>query len=116
MKNFFKKVLVGIALLGMTMAIVPVTFAQGTILPVASSDGDCIQLINSFNQNADKKQSGSGLNDILGCAIKTGRISLAMIPYFIQIVKKTLAKKILPGAVITSKSISLSSSTAPSDK
>lgn len=63
--------------------------AQGTILPMAPSDESCDQGLNDFGNQLDQAAFMRGLigdqkSALLGCAIITGRASLAMVPYFIQ--------------------------------
>ena len=84
--NFLKKMFVGMAVVITVFSFSSLSLAQGTILPKASSDGDCDDLINSFitAEASGQKVSGNVTNDILGCAIVTGRISLSMVPYFIK--------------------------------
>jgi len=77
--------LVGLALLW-CMSI-PTVFAQTTILPQAGTNGqtsDCQTEIDKFNRDGNFSNAIMSENEILGCAIMSGRISLAMIPYFIQ--------------------------------
>lgn len=74
--------------------------AQATILPTTPLEGqDCTNLINQYNAATDAKSrqaaldsfvdknagnfQGASRNDLLGCAIKTGQITLDMIPLFI---------------------------------
>lgn len=75
-----------VVLLGMTAVIVPVTFAQGTILPKAGTAADCNSLFNLLAKNGGKIDSSvtDHPEDLLGCGIKTGKITLAMIPFYIQ--------------------------------
>lgn len=84
--NFLKKLFVGMAVAIAIFSFSSFALAQGTILPKASTDGDCDDLINSFvtAEASGQKVSGNVTNDILGCAIVTGRISLSMVPYFIK--------------------------------
>jgi hypothetical protein len=58
--------------------------AQGTILPQQSPDNDCDDLINFFNENSESGYKNTNLNQVLGCAVVTGRVSLPMVPYFIR--------------------------------
>jgi hypothetical protein len=59
---------------------------SATVLPQASKDGDCTDLLNTFNTAMDngQKVDGNAINGMLGCAIVTGRVSLPMVPYFIK--------------------------------
>lgn len=71
--------------------IAPV-YAQFSILPYADEKANCKQLLDRYELDrkiptkeaaeAGKKKTPERDN-LLGCAIKTGRISFAMIPYFI---------------------------------
>lgn len=83
--KIFQKVVFSLLLI--LMMAVPV-FAQGegTILPqTTSTAADCKGILDKFtgapNQGAAIKVDR---DNILGCAIKTGRISLSMIPFFIS--------------------------------
>lgn len=70
---------------GVAMAQNQTGLEGGTILPKADSSEDCNESINFFNDQIGKGTSMSGrIAPILGCAVVTGRISLAMVPYFIQ--------------------------------
>ena len=90
MKNVFKKILVSLFLIGMLGPLVPLAFAQGTILPKASDVTKCNDLITTFNNSGKMKTSSTGastdiaVSDTLGCAIVTGKVSVLMLPYFIQ--------------------------------
>lgn len=70
-------------------------FAQGTILPDLREEGtgnvveNCKELIDGFNKSMAVNGEEvpivpEDIPQILGCAIQTGRVSLAMIPYFLQ--------------------------------
>ena len=82
--------MIGLALCGFVFAMVPEVYAQATILPMKSKTVDCIEMINTFNKTGKMQTSSDGLqtdipvSDTLGCAVQTGRVSLAMLPYFIQ--------------------------------
>lgn len=63
-----------------------IVFAQGTILPEASgkdSEADCNTLLRGFEEFGYTSDIARNSDDLLGCAIVTGRISVAMVPYFI---------------------------------
>jgi len=87
-----KKLLLVLSILILFTAVNSPAYAQGTILPKASDKEKCDQLIRHFNdtglfQTTDmqtSQQGAFGPTDTLGCAIVTGRVSLPMIPYFIQ--------------------------------
>jgi len=60
--------------------------AQFTVLPYTDMTAEgCIARLNDYEVAPDQKQffTGDSRNSTLACGIKTGRISLAMIPYFI---------------------------------
>jgi hypothetical protein len=80
----WKKLAVGLLLGGIiSMSIVNYAFAQATILP--KPEGDCDVVIAEFNVWAAEGNKNWGESaGLLGCAIQTGRVSLAMIPYFLQ--------------------------------
>jgi VIT1/CCC1 family predicted Fe2+/Mn2+ transporter len=83
------------------MLAAPVASAQITVLPQAMTGDkpktmeECRVLLNAFETSPttasnnelgatqNGKASSSERDNLLGCAIKTGRISLAMVPYFI---------------------------------
>jgi hypothetical protein len=59
--------------------------AQGTILPKAGSADKCDEVLKEFSGGGEKLENvADGMDKILGCAIKTGRISLPMVPHFIK--------------------------------
>lgn len=81
---FFAAILLGA---GMAFAQAP----QATILPSpnAAHPGvtvDCLGIIQNFEVKGGAGVPNGTMNDVLGCAIQTGKISLAMIPYFVQYV------------------------------
>lgn len=49
----------------------------------ASNEYDALKEKNGFKDEADAKLKGDVRGNLLGCAIKTGRITLSMIPHFI---------------------------------
>lgn len=61
----------------------PVASAQLTLLPQASEGAECNQLIHTYEADGKMPLPGQARDDLLGCAIKTGRISLQMVPYFV---------------------------------
>lgn len=85
-----KIVAVSIALV--LLGVQGVAMAQG-ILPTAGTtvtdtEGatvtDCDSEINKFNNAGGFTDAVMDKSKVLGCAIMSGRISLAMVPYFIQ--------------------------------
>jgi len=90
MLKHFKIILISLALAawgfnGLSFAQSQTGLQGSTVLPLAESKEDCDADIKFFNDQVANgtKMSGS-IAPILGCAIKTGRISLGMVPYFIQ--------------------------------
>ena len=90
MRNLWKNILIGLALCGFVFAMVPEVYAQATILP-KTDDKDCVTTINKANEQLAKKPDGKidssitdNVSNLLGCAVATGRVSLWMLPYFIQ--------------------------------
>lgn len=81
MKNFFKKLLIGMFTAGLLLTVTPFASAQNTILPKTAST-DCYATITEFQKTG--KMAEGKTADVLGCAINTGRVSLTMVPYFIQ--------------------------------
>jgi hypothetical protein len=75
-----------------TQLFVPVALAQGTLLP-KPQEGTmlCDDLLDDYKEMKDPKtefiatvkENPDEANEVLGCAIKTGRVSFWMIPYFI---------------------------------
>lgn len=63
-------------------------FAQGTVLPKAGEQIEgmqgCEEEINNFNESGNFESTGMSKEEVLGCAVITGRVSLPMAPYFIQ--------------------------------
>ena len=82
MKKIFQRSVLALMLLFMWLPTV--SAQQFSILPVASKGADCTKIINDYEvAPAQSAQIKADKDNILGCAIKTGRISLSMIPYFI---------------------------------
>lgn len=54
-----------------------------TLLPFVHEDADC-EIVFLLFDKFDKNDSSVDMNAVLGCAIRTGRISLDMIPYFLR--------------------------------
>ena len=80
MKKIFQRSVLALMLLFMWLPTV--SAQQFSILPyTAKNTDDCKPVLNQYE--VDGKVPTDQRSDILGCAIKTGRISLAMIPYFI---------------------------------
>lgn len=66
--------------------------AQGTLLPKAEPGAggyDCDKLITEF-QNTGKFMIPSDADKTLGCAVVSGRVSLAMVPHFIKYISNYL--------------------------
>ncbi len=80
-----KLILLAISVFVLISIQVP-AMAQGTILPQASKDSDCDDIITFFNEHSNEsyKRDPTVITQMLGCAVMTGRVSLAMVPYFIQ--------------------------------
>ncbi|MCC6643228.1 hypothetical protein IT411_00595 [Candidatus Peregrinibacteria bacterium] len=85
LKNILVKAIVSVTISALVagLTVLPVS-AQGTILPKAG--GDCESLITDFNNSmATTGKPGSGsMDQTLGCAVVTGRVSLSMVPFFIR--------------------------------
>lgn len=66
--------------------------AQTTILPKAGKDADCEGLFKLLAENGGQINSAVTDNpdELLGCGIKTGKITLAMVPYFIKYISNYL--------------------------
>lgn len=85
-----RKIIFALVLLSLFISSVPVSFAQGTVLPgTASTVEDCEKMLQEVERNPEKFKS-TNANDILGCAIKTGNIELWMIPHFVIYAVETL--------------------------
>ena len=56
-----------------------IVMAHGTILPKAGEG--CSALVKAFHETPETRPTDVG--PTLGCAITTGRVSVAMVPYFI---------------------------------
>jgi hypothetical protein len=87
----WKKLVIGI-LTGVLLTVFSIDFvsAQATVLPDIKGVNNCDERIARFNSevaanegDANTEVSGD-IPQLLGCAIQTGRVSLAMIPYFLQ--------------------------------
>lgn len=63
--------------------------AQGTILPKAGEE-NCDELLKAYASGGYTDEIAPKRDVLLGCAIKTGRISLSMVPYFIQYISNYL--------------------------
>lgn len=78
--------IVAISIALVLLGVQGVAMAQGILPQYSAPNGGsftCDNLINYFNKNG-KFQLEVVKDDTLGCAVVTGRISLAMVPYFIQ--------------------------------
>ncbi|MFH1720162.1 MAG: pilin [Patescibacteria group bacterium] len=78
----------------MIVSFAPVAFGQGTVMPTTdkllggvedTKDKDtCIGFMKKVNESLEpEKDFKDNIGDVLGCAIKTGRIELWMIPYYV---------------------------------
>ncbi len=90
-KNSMRKInVILVSLLIGLLSFQVVAQAQGTILPKPgkSIEGeapvDCEEEINKFNNSGNFENSIMTREEVLGCAVTSGRISLPMVPYFIQ--------------------------------
>ena len=82
-----KKLLTVLALIISLTAPAAPLLAQGTILPKAGERNevvDCDGEIDKYIRDANFDNILIEKDELLGCAITTGRVSLPMIPYFIQ--------------------------------
>lgn len=82
-----KKLLLMLVAISTFVALQVPVFAQGTILPKAGEANevlDCNGEIDKFIINDSFENVLLEKSELLGCAITTGRISLPMVPYFIQ--------------------------------
>lgn len=81
-----KKILLLMLGLWSVLALQVTVSAQGTILPKADrgAGADCDQLLNYFSEEGKFLVPNVDRDPTLGCAITTGRVSLPMVPYFIQ--------------------------------
>jgi hypothetical protein len=72
----------------LSLLLVTPALAQQSVLPQANATTDCNQILNDFEaQGGLSHCSGDtcsfiNKDDLLGCGIKTGRISLIMLPYY----------------------------------
>jgi hypothetical protein len=96
MKRFLKIFLIAVFVF---MASTQTVYAQLTILPSTDlSEQQCIELLKLYETGTTGSVSdtagivgyGDETNDLLGCAIKTGRISLGMVPFFIKYIANFL--------------------------
>lgn len=87
-----KKIIFVLVLLSLFVSSVPVSFAQGTILPGTDfSVKDCKTMLEHLEKGDGQIVFGDDTaKDILGCAIKTGNIELWMIPHFVIYAVETL--------------------------
>jgi hypothetical protein len=85
MKKFSKILIVSAVLFAVIQPIfADVAYAQFTILPQAANPDQCDTLLKANNADViDGMLKTAMKNEVLGCAVKTGRISLSMIPYYI---------------------------------
>lgn len=86
------KVFIGILLVGTLFGFVGVPAANAQILPVVPANIDCNAQVKGEWKDAFIGKEGfvaaiqgdrNMLSSILGCAVKTGRIRLYMMPFFI---------------------------------
>ena len=83
--NFFLSALIFFAAVGFANAQEP----QPTLLPSSPnlSNNYCLILVQDFEINNKPLTNGhlsQSMSDVLACAIETGKISLSMVPFFIQ--------------------------------
>lgn len=73
--------------------------AQGTILPNIGKEikdekggivATCDTEIQKFNKDGNFSNAVMKRDEVLGCAIVSGKVSLAMLPYFIQYISNYL--------------------------
>ncbi len=73
-------------------------YAQFTILPQAAegiNDTDCNKMLDVYEIKKDREEyfselSTQGKQNILACGIRTGRISFALLPYFVTYIANFL--------------------------
>lgn len=93
MKKLFQRFVASAVLLMATFAFALPVHAQGfSLLPQAQNPTQCNTLLTQNNEDTlDANLKDGGLrNEILGCAIQTGKISFSMIPYYISYVTNFL--------------------------
>lgn len=74
----------------LTMLGADLAMAQLTILPSTVFDlKDCKEIMMKYETNGMDKDF-AGVNDYLGCAIKTGQVPLSLVPYFITYIANFL--------------------------
>lgn len=82
-------ILILVSIMGISFLSISVHAQEaGTLLPQAQKDVDCKELLDDLEKNPDpvehfKQQDQTGRNNILACAIKTGKIHFWMIPFYI---------------------------------
>jgi hypothetical protein len=91
--NNFRKILVGAMLvisgvLVMGGTVLAEDAKTGTILPTAATPDKCQGQLDEFIKQVDSGNKisieKSVMDSTLGCAVVTGKVSLAMVPYFIK--------------------------------
>lgn len=86
MKRFLILLLLSLFLMASSPVLI---FAQQGILPKAErSTEDCKKLLREFTNKSDTDKqtqltTAATQEELLGCAIRTGRISVKMLPFFI---------------------------------
>lgn len=94
MKNYIKLGVLTVVLTSM-LAFVPLSVVYAappspttSILPEAEGGADCAGAFNPNKNDLETKLKDNAkpndVNNILGCAIKTGNIKLYMVPYFLR--------------------------------
>ncbi len=88
MKKFFQRFATVVFLFITITPAIPVHAQQFSLVPVTSKGYDeCKSDMAAFeasNDQASLLKPGESRDNTLGCAIKTGRITFSMIPYFIS--------------------------------
>lgn len=95
----FQRKLFAIFLGTLVLSQLSAPLVNAQLLPYTDMQpASCVVYLNEYEADADKNKflqtkmatEKKGLNELLACGIKTGRISLAMIPYFITYISNFL--------------------------
>lgn len=92
MKKFFQRLAASSFLIMAMFSFAVPVHAQFSLLPVTSQDAvQCKSTMDTFEGAADpSKAIKADQDNILGCGINTGRISFAMLPFYITYITNFL--------------------------
>lgn len=85
---FFRNLVIALSLVFFTASP---AFAQFSIIPyTATTNEDCKSFMGLYNSGEKKLTDAAVRNEILACGIKTGMISLEMVPFYLTYISNFL--------------------------